>query len=93
MVFNKMSYLLDSSTTLEQRSSTYKLFAFLFHTLSISNGRIVEINLSCLYAFPATDKHSPNKVIFLPSFIDFEIAFCFSDIASKEGTSLWLGIF
>ena len=53
---------------------------------------------SCLYAFPATDIHPQNKnlffrLIFSFSFIYFEIAFSSSDIASKEGTSPWLGMF
>ena len=94
-----MPYLLDSSATLEQRSSTYKdfynykLFVFLSHTLYISNRQIVKINLSCLYAFPTTDNHPPNKGIFLCSFIDFEMIFSSLDISLKEGTSLWLGKF
>ena len=95
-----MSYLPDSSTTLGQCSSNckdfynYKLFAFLFYTLYISDLQILLFNnLLCLYAFDATDIHQPNKNLFLrllfsSSFIDFEKFFRFSDTASREGTSL-----
>ena len=52
-----MSYLLDSPIALEQRSSAYKdlynykLFAFLFRTLYISNRQIVEVDPSFLYIY------------------------------------------
>ena len=90
-----MSCLLNSLTTLKQCSSTckdfynYKFFAFLFYTPYISSLQINEANSSLLY-IPNTNLFF--RFIFSSSFIDFKIAFRSLDIASKEGTSPWLGM-
>ena len=84
-----MSCLPDSSTTLEQPSSTcknfynYKLFAFLSQTLYTSSLQIDEANSPLLF-----------YRVCMPSScsICFETTFISSDIPSKVGTSLWLGM-